>query len=119
MSQNPNAAPPSPSTGPSAHHEGSTHVADARHRLHGELAEQRQHKVLQQAMPEHAHCWQFLPGLQWPTPKSVLHWWPHLQHRIEEVGACKVLQGFRTTQLGVTRAHALNEECRALHALGA
>ncbi len=64
-----------------AHHEGSTHVADARHGLHRELAEQRQHEVLQQAVLEHPHGGRRLPMLQRPTAKPVLHWRPHLHRR--------------------------------------
>ena len=62
------------------HHEGGAHVANARHGLHGQLAEQRQHEVLQQAVLEHARGGRCLPRLQRPAPKPVRHRWPHLPH---------------------------------------
>lgn len=61
-----------------AHHEGGAHVADACHGLHGELAEQRQHEVLQQAVLEHPHRRRHLPALQRPAAEAVVHRRPHL-----------------------------------------
>lgn len=60
-------------------HEALSETCHGVHGLHGQLAEEGQHEVLQQAVAEHAHCWWLLPGLKWPAPKLVLYRRPHLQ----------------------------------------
>ena len=55
------------------------HVGDARHGLHGQLAEEAEHEVLQQAVLEHAHARGRLAFAQRPTSKAVHHRRPHLR----------------------------------------
>lgn len=61
-----------------ASHEARPHAGQCVHGLDRQLAEEGQHEVLQKVVAEDAHPWGLLPRLKGPTPKLVLHWWPHL-----------------------------------------
>ena len=56
-----------------ARHKAPPEACHGVHGQHRQLAEEGQHEVLQQAVPEHAHPWRLLPRLYRAAAKLVLH----------------------------------------------
>jgi len=64
-----------------ARHEAVAHVGRGAQRPHRQLAEQAEHEVLQQAVPEDGHARRRLAGRRRPAADAVLHRRPHLRAR--------------------------------------